>query len=214
MLSPENFKAHLEKMEFIKPIGVCLILGHDDENISSRISEEVFKSLLRDYLISTSGFTVNEIRFTLYVYSRFLQDKYIKEISEYFKETKNYKFWVPTVYWRKDPSLSDLTEEEQQSYLKKYPEHSGRFESLEWRLRINNKFTKGVKYITPKTNCLDNKTLEYKFNKIFTDEYDFQKEIILKYENIFKRIRVIKKYLTEISKNCLYINSNLNLILN
>lgn len=119
------------------------------------------------------------------------------------------------IYWRFNDDVKLLNQNDLDLYLKNYIEYSGNFESLEWKLRVNNKFSKGVKYIkTFKSNCFNEKTQEYKFNKIFTDEFEVQKEIIIKYENIFKRIRMAKKYLTDNSKNIYYANQNLNQIYN
>ena len=219
ILDEQFLLEHRKKMDIIKSIGYEILQANGESKLglAERLSDDLFKSLLSDFCNSANAFSNCEFKFFLYIYSKYLQDCYLLEIKNLFSNSNitKYKFWLPMIYWRFNDDVKLLNQNELDLYLKKYIEYSGNFESLEWKLRVNNKFSKGVKYIKSfKSNCFNEKTQEYKFNKIFTDEFEIQKEIIIKYENIFKRIRMAKKYLTDNSKNLYYANQNLNQIYN
>ena len=219
ILDEQFLLEHRKKMDIIKSIGYEILQANGESilGLAERLSDDLFKSLLSDFCNSANAFSNCEFKFFLFIYSKYLQDGYLLDIKTLFSNSNitKYKFWLPMIYWRFNDDVKLLNQNELDLYLKKYIEYSGNFESLEWKLRVNNKFSKGVKYIKSfKSNCFNEKTQEYKFNKIFTDEFEIQKEIIIKYENIFKRIRMAKKYLTDNSKNLYYANQNLNQIYN
>lgn len=201
------------KYQLVRNLGIELLnpnYKNTDINISLRIKEDYFKDLFNDLLICNGAIPVNVYRFILFVYASFLNDKYMSEIMDLLKDQKKYKLWVAMIYFRKNKDVKDLPQKEYIKLLYDCPENLGYIESIEWRLRINIKDKNTSKYIKNyNSTAFNNKKQEYNLNKMFTDEYKIQKEIMQKYENEFSRLRRIKVFMSDINKTISFSNKNL-----
>lgn len=196
-----------EQYEVIKRIGYEYISDKytsSQINITSRLSDDFFLNLLNKIASSNGVIPINKIKFSLFVYTHFLNEKYITELNSLVKDLKDekYKYWICLICWRKDPSLNNYSEEEKEKILISVPENTGNFESIEWRLRIKQKKSNNVIYSkSSKSNVFNSNKCQFNLDRMFTIENMEQKNLMKKYEEYFSRIRKIKKYISLITNN-------------
>lgn len=210
----EFIKQFNSQYEVIRQIGyeyLSDIYLNSQIKITTRLSDDFFKSILSKVTETNGVIPLNKIKFILFIYAHFLNEKYLNELNGLIKDLKDdkYKYWVALICWRKDSALNEYTKEEIDNLINTVPENTGNFESIEWRLRIKQKNLNNVIYSKSSKLNLYNKTnCRFNLNRIFTTENLEQKKLMIKYEEYFSRIRKIKKYIS------LNVNNNRAIKLN
>ena len=206
--------------EVIKTVGCEYLQSEQNKSqirVSERLTSDLFDSLFTLIADGNGVIPTNKIKFILFVYSHYLNELYLNEMNSMISDLKNekYKFWVVLIYWRKDPKLKEYSKEEQNDLILSVPENTGSFESLEWRLRIKSKQENQIIYSKSfKSNCYSKIKCQYNLNRMFTTEFEIQKDVMNKYETLFARIRKIKKYLADANNNIRALNLNIAELVN
>ena len=191
----------------LKAVGIDLLLGKGRNiplHLNERLDDNFFEHLFSAFAELNGTASVDKYRFAVFVWAKYLHERYIQIFSQRVIGLPRYNYWIMSIKWKWHPQMRVFSDEQTEALIQERPESTGYIDTIEWKQRI----IRGgrIYYVVPESTkkytrpAFDAKRQTYVMSRLFTDEPNWQKELMCEYEKKFALIRRAKNHIGEANR--------------
>ncbi len=191
----------------LKAVGTDLLLKRARNiplHLNERLNDNFFAELFNCFAELNGSASTDKYRFAVFVWAKYLHERYIQIFSQRVIGLPKYNYWIMSIKWKWHPQMRVLSEAQKEELIQERPESTGYIDSIEWKQRI----IRGgrIYYVMPESRkkysrpAFDAERQTYSMSRLFTDEPNWQRELMSEYEKKFALIRRAKNHIGDANR--------------